>query len=124
MNLALTLEEIASIPGLLLIAGDFIFQVDDQMDREASICMNLVTSAGLTQHAYGPTHKKGHTLDLILIRDTDNFVSNVITTSYLPSDHSAVICNLNIARPKPTQMKISFRKFEDIDIDVFLFCYT
>ena len=76
------------------------------MDREASIFMNLITSAGLAQHVYGPTHKKGHTVDLILTRDTDNFVSNVITTSYLPSDHSAVICNLNIARPKQTKMKI------------------
>ena len=37
----------------------------------------------------------------------------------MPSDHSAVLCGLNIARPKPAKITISFRKFRDIDMNEF-----
>ena len=43
------LEDITSTPGRLLITGDFNFHVDDLTDREASIFMDMITSAGLTQ---------------------------------------------------------------------------
>ena len=78
----------------------------------------MVDSANLKQHVDRPTHISGHTLDLILIRSTDNFVSNISPTYYLPPDHAAVLCQLNIARPEPTKMEIK----TSVDIDVDAFC--
>ena len=105
------LEDIASTPGRLPITGDFNFHVDDLTDREASIFMDMITSAGLTQYVTEPTHIDGHTLDLIITRTTDSFVSNVNTTSYLPSDHSAVLCGLNIARENRQKLQSPFVNF-------------
>ena len=54
----------------------------------------------MKQHVSGPTHQKGHTLDLIITRESDDFlcVSDIVTTGYLPSDHVAIICSANIGR--------------------------
>jgi hypothetical protein len=81
--------------------------------------ISCIDSSGLTQYVHEPTHIAGHTLDLIITRSTEEFVSNVVTTSYLPSDHAAVKCVLDIDRPKPAKMKITMRKLRDIDIDAF-----
>ena len=58
-------------------------------------------------------------MDLVLTRTTDSFVSNVSTTFYLPSDHAAVTCNLDILRPEPVKIEITMRKLHDIDLDAF-----
>ena len=51
--------------GDLLIVGDFNFHLDDLNNRHAK---RFVDGFGLQQHVKGPTHKKGHTLDLIITR--------------------------------------------------------
>ena len=70
-----------------------------------------------TATSYQPTHKYEYTLDLILTRSTDHFVSNITTTHYLPLEHATVLCSLNISRPEPKRMEMSIRKFRNIDID-------
>ena len=111
------LENISTVSGHLLITGDFNFHVNKSTDREASRFTDIIDSADLQQHVDKPTHKSGNTLDLILTRS--DFVTNITTTHYLPSDHAAVLCLLNIPRPEPKRMEISIRKFRDIDIDAF-----
>ena len=112
-------EGIATVPHHLLIAGDFNFHMDNLQDREAAKFADFLDSAGLIQHVSGPTHTKGHTLDLILSRMTDVFISNVSSTFYLPSDHAAISSFLHIARPEPVKMEISSRKLHNIDLDAF-----
>ncbi|ELU12644.1 hypothetical protein CAPTEDRAFT_185599 [Capitella teleta] len=58
------LSDIVSLPGEPLIVGDFNFHLDDCGDADASTFSDLLTSFGLKQHVRGPTHEKGHTLDL------------------------------------------------------------
>ena len=113
------LEDITTASGHLLITGDFNFHVNKSTDREALRFIDIIDSADLHQHVDKPTHKSGNTLDLILTRSTDHFVSDIATTHYLPSDHAAVLCSFNIPRPEPKRMEISIRKFRDIDIDAF-----
>ncbi|XP_072020366.1 uncharacterized protein [Amphiura filiformis] len=112
-------EEIATTRNNLLITGDFNFHVNDPADREASLFLDLIDSAGLKQFVTVPTHIKGNTLDLIITRSTDNFVSNVSATNFLPSDHAAVLCSLDIVRPETTKMEIRIRKLRDIDLNTF-----
>jgi len=60
---------------------------------------------GLTQLVQSPTHNKGHTLDLIITRDiVDPYVSNINISDILPSDHSLIYFETNLARLPP--MKI------------------
>ena len=80
----------------------------------------LILLIDLQQHVDKPTHKSGNTLDLILIRSSDHFVSNITTNHYLPSHHATVfLCSLNNPPPEPKRMETSTRKFRDIDIDAF-----
>lgn len=112
-------EQISTVSDYLLIAGDFNFHMDNLLDRDAAKFSDFIDSSGLFQHVCGPTHVKGHTLDLILTRFTESFVTNVSSTFYLPSDHAAITCTLHIARPEPVKMKITFRKLHDIDLNSF-----
>lgn len=109
---AILLETISVVQCRLLFAGDFNFHVDNEQDRDASHMRDLLESAGLRQHVTGATHKKGHTLDLIISHETDSLVSNPSILYGLPSDHYAVKCDLAVARPKPTKCTVRQRRIE------------
>lgn len=70
------MESIALIPDPLIIIGDFNIHVDHGTDCiTAARFLNILRSMGFTQHVTGPTHKNGHTLDLIITRSFDRVVS-------------------------------------------------
>ena len=62
-------------PGYLLINGDLNFHMDVSDNVNASAFRDLLESAGLKQHVSFPTHRCGHTLDLIIDRQADNVLS-------------------------------------------------
>ena len=103
----------------LMIVGDFNYHMDSATDSNSVSFLNVISSLNLQQHVQFPTHTSGHTLDLVLTRANDNFISNVSSTSYLPSDHVAVICSMNIRKPKPIKVKIRTRKIQQINIEAF-----
>ena len=51
----------------ILIVGDFNFHVDDLTDRAAARFVDLITSFNFKQHVIVPTHRDGHTLDLMFL---------------------------------------------------------
>ena len=70
---------------------------------------NIFYANGLTPHVTSPTHQKGHTLDLVITRKQSNvlsgsplvFISGVSDANSSSSlDHYAVLCYLNVNRPK------------------------
>ena len=116
---SILLERLMTEPNCLVIAGDFNFHLDDHNDPNASMFLDMIVSANLKQLVHFPTHVKGHTLDLILTRASDDIISQISCTSYLPSDHAAITCKLTISKPEPVKTKIQFRKLKVIDIDAF-----
>ena len=93
--------------------------MDNCDNYNAKLMSELLESASMVQHVSGPTHTKGHTLDLVITRDSDTLVSNVKTDSSLPSDHSAIKCELAISRPPATRKEIRFRKVRTVNIESF-----
>jgi hypothetical protein len=69
----------------------------------------------LDQHVDKPTHTSGHTLDLIIKRDSDTLIPTRLLTDYLFSDHITVICDLTIGRIPPTEKQVSYGKIKAID---------
>ena len=65
------LEPIILSPEPLVIAGDMNIHVDDPDDSDAIKFLDLLDTYGLTQHVNTPTHRLGHTLDLIITRVSD-----------------------------------------------------
>ena len=63
-----------------------------------------------------PTHQKGHTLDLVITREQSNllsgspivFISGVSDANSSSLDHYAVLCYLNVNRPRTVHKYVKF----------------
>nr|XP_054755767.1 uncharacterized protein LOC129261749 [Lytechinus pictus] len=113
------MEQLVSSTHQLLIVGDFNYHVDIATDSNSVNFLNDIAALNLQQHVHFPTHKNGHTLDLVLTRANEALISNVSKEGYLPSDHVAVTCTLNIRKPKPQKVQIRTRKIQNIDLEAF-----
>ena len=83
----------------ILLAGDFNIHVDDISDPTARSFLDLLSAFGLSQHVHEPTHRSGHTLDLLVAHEV---VPDDISVSPLTlSDHSSVSFLLPIAPKQP-----------------------
>ena len=103
--------------GELLLLGDFNIHVNDPNDTNARYFTDLIQSANLKQHVTVQTHKNGNTLDLILTRDENPLVKNIIANDCAPSDHFPVKFSINTAKPSRPMKTIKYRKWKEIDID-------
>ena len=99
-----------------LLLGDFNIHVDVPNDNFAKSFISGVNSLGFKQHVHEPTHRAGHTLDLLLTRESDD-IDHIELLSSLPSDHSALVAAVNLTKPQNPKMELSFRKFRSIDMD-------
>ncbi|KAH3841728.1 hypothetical protein DPMN_115203 [Dreissena polymorpha] len=81
----------------------------------------------MMQHVKEPTHVRGHTLDVVITRDTVVTVSNVVVTypglsvgsGNISKDHYAVIFNARASTPAPVRKTVTFRKLREIKIETF-----
>ena len=119
----------------LLIVGDFNIHVDsfnihvDSFNNESQDVLYILNAKDLTQHVTSATHQKGDLLDLILItREQSNllrgspivFISGVSDTNSSSSlDHYAVLCYLNVYRPKTVHKSAKFRAVRNISVPAY-----
>ena len=113
------IEQTADSPGGLLIVGDFNLHVDDVDNLQAKRLMDILESYNLRQHVTEVTHISGHTLDLVIIKSNDAFLSGVSTFDPVISDHSAVNINLLLQKPQFKKKTITYRKLHSIDYNTF-----
>ena len=99
-----------------MIVGDFNIHVDDASDPEAAIFLDLLDSMNLKQLVTGPTHQRGHTLDLIITRETDSVVHGVPSIGRFFSGHAVVTCWLNSIKPPVPMKTVTYRKLQAVDI--------
>lgn len=90
------------------IAGDFSFHVEDVSNSNTKKLRDLVYTFCPVQTVSGPTHMRGHTVDLAFRRASDNLIHSTRTSHGLTSDYTAILCPR--AAQKPTQTV----KFESI----------
>ncbi|KAK6191167.1 hypothetical protein SNE40_002906 [Patella caerulea] len=110
------MESAMTSAGRLIVTGDLNIHVDDMTNIDARQFTSLYTSLGLTQHVVGPTHSKGHTLDLVFTRAEDLCVTNIVIDRSLPSDHAGVHFSSNVHRPPLTKICKQHRSLIDLDI--------
>ncbi|XP_074651577.1 uncharacterized protein LOC141906233 [Tubulanus polymorphus] len=84
----------------IIIAGDFNLHVDGASKPDVAKFLSLLSVYGFNQRVTGSTHKYGHTLDLILSRSLDTIISSVTVEDSCISDHSTILCELSIDKPK------------------------
>ena len=116
---SILVEMFTSLQVPIVFAGDFNFHMDVCDDRDARVMRDLLDCASLDQHVNKSTHRRGHTLDLIITRMSDSITSNIDIDTSLASDHAVILCTIAISRPPAIKHRFSFRKSGDIDIDAF-----
>jgi hypothetical protein len=103
----------------IIITGDFNFHVDNANDPSAAAFMDLLDSMDLVQHVCSSTQVSGHTLDLIITRKMDTIITSPPINDTFLSDHSTVLCDLNLTRAAVKPGETSCRKLKGIDFDSF-----
>ena len=103
------------------------FHLDVVDDRDAHRLISVLSVCGLQQHVSEPIHVHGHTLDVVITRDTCSIVSDVEVTDprlcdhlgRISPDHFTVNFTVAIIRPAPIPKTVSFRKLRSIDVETF-----
>jgi hypothetical protein len=106
-------------PGKLLLLGDFNIHYDCPGKSDVSHVADTLASSGLLQHVKGPTHKHGHTLDLVITRDNENILCTLRTGSELISDHAVISCLVDICKPTTSRVTSTTRNYQKFDDAAF-----
>ena len=107
------------LSGNILIVGDFNFHVDSTRNSDTITFNKILESFNLQQLVNEPTHKHGHTLDLIITRNEDRLVNDIKIHDPVISDHMSVHCTLQLQKPQLQQTEIKYRKLNDINMTSF-----
>ena len=113
------LENYALAKNRLIICGDFNIHVDNKSDKATHKFNSILTDFGLVQHASVPTHLSGHTLDLVITRANDEFMTDTPNTNELFSDHFDVKFHYDLKNNDDGPTFSSFRKLKNIDVEHF-----
>ncbi|PIK53461.1 hypothetical protein BSL78_09647 [Apostichopus japonicus] len=111
----------------VLVVGDFNFNLDVDTDSHAQCFLDALKACGFQQHVREPTHIHGHTLAVVISRDTNDVVSDATFTDPVlcdqlgkaSRDHFDVSFTTNLPKPVPIRKLVSYRKFSKIDMEAF-----
>ena len=114
------LESCMLANGKLIILGDFNIHMDDTTSASASKFGDLLLEYGLHQHVSGPTHTRGHTLDLVITRSPFD-INNITHQDPLISDHELISFFIKSQDPKTKlqRKQIVYRRYKTLDMDHF-----
>ena len=81
----------------------------------------LLASCNLTQHVKNPTHRHGHTLDLIITPAITTF-NPILTSAHIATtDHCPIFTSINVhPNPPPTPTTFTYRRINTIDYPKFI----
>ena len=108
-----------TLHGKLCVLGDFNFFFELESNKSASRLRDSLIMYNLEQTVTGPTHKHGHTLDLVIVRPTDAVHKSTEVTRALESDHYSVVVTFDIDPPSPPPVYRNIRMIRAIDRDAF-----
>ena len=114
------LETVTLLQGKLLLVGDYNIHMDCIYKSEVSRFTNILSAYGLKQHVEGPTHKRGHTLDLVISNPEDNIIHECKVQDEVLSDHYFIQCTLKWRKPQPQRVKVTRRNYRDLNMSSFV----
>ena len=93
----------------ILLTGDLNLHIDNASDTAAMSFLQLLHSFDFTQHVTGPTHKHGHTLDLVISRGLNVTVEKTIVMPDL-SDHYLLCFHMAVSDLGKTTTEHTIKK--------------
>ena len=112
------LERLKVFTAPLINAGD----VNIHLDVPSIYSMRfkeILLDFDLVQHASGPTHVAGHTLDIMITHRSLDDATAVSIEPPVISDHSLISCQITTKHVEQCQQIILKRKWKKFDIDMF-----
>ena len=103
------------VHGDLLIVGDFNLHYEQDNAVGVSGLKDLLAENNLQQHVQQPTHRMGHTLDLVITRMSDSNITSMDVYPSTISDHHSVIFGVSATMPLPTRHVRQARDFRGMD---------
>ncbi|CAG2255723.1 unnamed protein product [Mytilus edulis] len=112
------LDRLVVIPNELLITGDLNFHLDNVNASDTRKFNETLLDHRLVQHVQGPTHNKGHTLDVVITRDNSIIVQTSPSikdpclfdqNGNLSGDHLALFTSLKFSKPPKQRHTVSYR---------------
>ena len=113
------LDETMYKPSPLVITGDLNIHFDSTSSPNTLRFNDLISGHGISQLVSSPTHEKGHILDVIMVRNSDNVLYSSLKVFPGISDHSAISCLLKFAKPPRTMSEFTCRIIKKIDRAAF-----
>ena len=93
------LEHSDSLPGKILLMGDFNFHFENVENNNSRKMHNIICMFNLTQSVSEPTHNQGHLLDLVFSKQSDNIFICINLHHGLTSDRTAILCKYDVSVP-------------------------
>ena len=113
------LEILAAANEKFIIAGDINIHCDAIIDRHTIQLNDLLTMFGLTQLIDSPTHRDGHTLDVVITRLEDVEVSRVEVCDISLSDHFLLSFLVDCKTLKSYYKTITYQNIKQVNKDEF-----
>ena len=101
-----------------IIAGDVNIHVETE-ELYAIKFNEILHIFNLNQHVIGPTHRLGHTLDVVITNTDESFINNIEITEFGLSDHFLIDFYLNSEVDHKEYNTIIYRKINEIKPDTF-----
>ena len=118
-ELAELFDEVVVSNEHFVIAGDINIHVETS-DVYARQFQELLELYNVKQHIDGPTHSKGHTLDVVLTPNRDDYLHGIITTEISDlSDHFLIDFNLIAEKKTQDTRVIKYRPIKCVNMENF-----
>ena len=107
----------SSIADTFLLTGDYNFHYEKSDSKNVEALADLTSSYGLSQFVVGPSHKLGHTLDLVFANSHEFDLPLIHPSNENVSDHFPLIFKLpNFNQvSKPLVKKLKYRNIKSVD---------
>ena len=98
-----------------ILLGDFNIHVDNSNCSFAADFLALLDCFNITQYVHGPTHSKGHTLDLVC--STGSPPLHLECTDLALSDHHAIFFSIPVPHRRQRSLRsITFRNIKNVPL--------
>ena len=113
------LEVLITSRDSIILAGDV--NVHTETDKSYAKQFNdILDMFNMTQHVHIPTHKMGHTLDIVVTYNSNPRVLNVTASEYEDISHHFLVDFTANCIPKTNEHKVvTFRNLKNIDTEKF-----
>ena len=99
--------------------GDFNFHFENVENKNSRKLHDIIDMFNLTQSVSEPTHNQGHLLDLVFSKQSDNILTSTKLHHGLTSDHTAILCKLDVSVPVQKPKTFSYRCLKKIGTGAF-----